>query len=67
MIAGRTGAAVVLGPRPAGPAIVTERDLLRCVGDTAADLDSETVGAHLTADVVYADADWPLERGPPSR
>ena len=61
MIAGRTGAAVVLDPELQAPAIVTERDLLRCVGD-GCDLDAETVGSHLTADVVYADADWPLER-----
>jgi CBS domain-containing protein len=61
MIAGRTGAAVVLDPELPAPGIVTERDLLRCVGE-GCDLDTETVGAHLTAHVVYADADWPLER-----
>ena len=61
MIAGRTGAAIVLDPELPAPGIVTERDLLRCVGD-GCDLDVETVGAHLTAAVVYAEADWPLER-----
>jgi len=61
MIAGRTGAAIVLDPELPAPGIVTERDLLRCVGD-GSDLDAETVGDHLTANVVYADADWPLER-----
>ena len=61
MSAGRTGAAVVLDPELPAPGIVTERDLLRCVAE-GCDLDAETVGAHLTANVVYADADWPLER-----
>jgi CBS domain-containing protein len=61
MIAGRTGAAIVLDPELPAPGIVTERDLLRCVGE-GCDLDLETVGAHLTANVVYAEADWPLER-----
>ena len=61
MSAGGTGAAVVLDPELPAPGIVTERDLLRCIA-SGCDLDSETVGAHLTANVVYADADWPLER-----
>jgi CBS domain-containing protein len=61
MTAGATGAAVVLDPDLPAPGIVTERDLLHCVAD-GRDLDSETVGGHLTADVVYAHADWPLER-----
>jgi len=61
MIAGRTGAAVVIDPELQAPGIVTERDLLRCVSD-GCDLDVEKVGAHLTANVVYADADWPLVR-----
>ena len=61
MIAGRTGAAIVLDPELPAPGIVTERDLLSCVAD-GCDLDLETVGAHLTANVVYAEADWPLQR-----
>ncbi|HEY1775004.1 MAG TPA: CBS domain-containing protein [Solirubrobacteraceae bacterium] len=61
MCAGRTGAAIVLDPELPAPGIVTERDLLHCVGD-GCDLDVETVGAHLTANVVYAEADWPLLR-----
>jgi CBS domain-containing protein len=61
MTAGATGAAIVIDPDLPAPGIVTERDVLRCVsrGD---DLDRERVGEHLTADVVYAEADWPLER-----
>ena len=61
MTSGGTGAAVVLDPELPAPGIVTERDLLRCIA-AGCDLDSELVGAHLTANVVYADADWRLER-----
>jgi signal-transduction protein with cAMP-binding, CBS, and nucleotidyltransferase domain len=61
MTDGRTGAAVVLDPDLPAPGIVTERDVLHCAA-RGLDLDHETVGAHLTAEVVYAQADWPLER-----
>jgi CBS domain-containing protein len=61
MTEGATGAAVVIDPDMAGPGIVTERDVLRCVGE-GGDLDAELVGDHLTAKVVYAAPDWPLER-----
>ena len=61
MTAGGTGAAVVIDHELPAPGIVTERDILRAVA-AGCDLDSEPVGSHLTANVVYADADWPLER-----
>ena len=61
MTDGQTGAAVVIDPELPAPGIVTERDILHCVA-AGSDLDSELVGAHLTANVVYAAADWPLER-----
>ncbi len=61
MTEGRTGAAVVIDHELPAPGIVTERDILRCVGQ-GGDLDHELVGDHLTANVVYAAADWPLER-----
>jgi CBS domain-containing protein len=61
MTDGRVGAAVVIDPELPAPGIVTERDVLHCVAD-GSDLDAELVGAHLTANVVYAAADWPLER-----
>jgi signal-transduction protein with cAMP-binding, CBS, and nucleotidyltransferase domain len=61
MTEGGTGAAVVLDPELPAPGIVTERDVLRCVG-RGCDPDVETVAAHLTAAVVYAAPDWPLER-----
>ena len=61
MSEGRTGAAVVLDPEQPAPAIVTERDVLHCVGE-GCNVDAELVGAHLTANVVYAEPDWSLER-----
>ena len=61
MTAGETGAAVVIDHELPAPGIVTERDILRCAG-RGGDLDCERVGDHLTANVVYAAADWPLER-----
>ena len=61
MADGRTGAAVVIDPELPAPGIVTERDVLHCVA-AGGDLDTELVGAHLTAQVVYAAPDWPLAR-----
>jgi CBS domain-containing protein len=61
MLEGGTGAAVVIDHDLPAPGIVTERDVLRCAG-SGGDLDRELVGAYLTADVVYAAPDWPLER-----
>jgi CBS domain-containing protein len=61
MTAAGTGAAVVLDHDLPAPGIVTERDVLRCAGHDG-DLDSELVGSHLTAHVVYAAPDWPLQR-----
>jgi CBS domain-containing protein len=55
------GAAVVLDPDAAGPAILTERDLLDAVGK-GQDVDTETVGEHLTPDLVFASPDWSLEK-----
>lgn len=56
----RVGAAVVLDPDAPGPGIVTERDVLLSVG-AGQDPDQETVGEHLTADLVFAAPDWSLE------
>jgi CBS domain-containing protein len=61
MTDGHTGAAVVIDHDLPAPGIVTERDVLHCAAQ-GCDLDREVVGDHLTADVVYAEADWPLER-----
>jgi CBS domain-containing protein len=55
------GAAVVLDPDAAGPAIITERDLLEAIG-SGQDPDEETVGDHLTPDLVFASPGWSLEQ-----
>jgi len=59
MVHHRTGAAVVLDGSFQGPAVVTERDLLRAV---AAGLDPATayVEDHMTGEVVTAAPDWPI-------
>ena len=55
------GAAIVVDPEAAGPAIITERDLLEAIGG-GQDPDTETVGEHLTPDLVFAGPDWSLEQ-----
>jgi CBS domain-containing protein len=55
------GAAVVQDPDDSGPGIVTERDLLHSSG-RGQDIDRERVRDHLAERLVYAHADWPLER-----
>lgn len=59
MVAHHTGAAVVLDGSFQGPAVVTERDLLRAV---AAGLDpaDARVEDHMTGEVVTAAPDWPI-------
>ncbi len=54
------GAAIVIDPDGHGPGILTERDILRSVG-AGEDPDRELVADHLTAEVVFASPDWPLE------
>jgi CBS domain-containing protein len=59
MIQHRTGAAVVMDGSLPGPAVVSERDLLRAVaggGDPAV----ERVEAHMTGQLVTAAPDWPI-------
>jgi len=55
------GAAVVMDTEGSGPGIITERDLLRANG-LGQDIDTERVGDHLSARVIYAYADWSLEQ-----
>jgi CBS domain-containing protein len=55
------GAAVVSDPEAAGPGIITERDILHSIG-AGEDIDAELVSDHLTSNLIYAEADWPLER-----
>ena len=54
------GAAVIFDPEQPGPGIVTERDVVRSLGE-GQDPDAETVGAHLTSDASFAEGDWSLE------
>lgn len=55
------GAAIVLDPDGAGPAIITERDILRSIG-AGEDPDVECVRDHQADDIVTADPAWSLER-----
>lgn len=59
MVQQRTGAAVVLDGAIPGPAVVTERDLLRAVAE-GLDPASERVEDHMTEAVVTAAPSWPL-------
>ena len=54
------GAAVILDPEEPGPGIVTERDVVRSLGQ-GEDPDSEIVRDHLSSRATFADADWSLE------
>jgi CBS domain-containing protein len=57
----KVGAAVVLDPEGAGPAIITERDILEAIG-AGQDPDTETVTEHLSRGLVFATRDWSLEQ-----
>ncbi|MGD9570746.1 MAG: cyclic nucleotide-binding/CBS domain-containing protein [Thermoleophilia bacterium] len=59
MVQHRTGAAVVLDGTLPGPAVVTERDLLRAVA-AGRDPASAYVEDHMTLDVVSAAPEWPI-------
>ncbi len=61
MTRGGVGAAVVFDPDLPGPGIITERDILIVAGEDG-DLDAELVRDHLTSKLVYAAAEWSLER-----
>lgn len=61
MTARSVGAAVVIDDAGHGPGIITERDILHSNG-VGQSIDDEQVRDHLTSKVVYAAADWPLER-----
>ena len=55
------GAAVVIDPDGMGPGILTERDILHSVAQ-GQDVDTEPVGDHQSADLVFAAPDWSLEQ-----
>jgi len=54
------GAAVIMDPEQPGPGIVTERDLVRSLGN-GEDPDAELVRDHLTSKATFADGGWALE------
>jgi len=54
------GSAVVFDPDGQGPAIITERDIVRAVSE-GVDMDAALVREHLTRDNAIGVADWPLE------
>ncbi len=56
----KVGAAVIIDPEQPGPGIVTERDLVRSLGE-GENPDKELVSDHLTSNAVFAEPDWPLE------
>ena len=61
MSARRVGAAVVIDPELPGFGILTERDVLDCVG-AGQDPGTELVAAHRTDHIVLASPDWTLEQ-----
>jgi CBS domain-containing protein len=61
MSARRVGAAIVIDPDHQGVGILTERDVLDCVG-AGQDPDAELVAAHRTDHIVLASPDWTLEQ-----
>jgi CBS domain-containing protein len=59
MLQHRTGAAVVVDGTLQGPAVITERDLLRAVA-SGCDPAHERVEHHMTGELVAAAPDWPI-------
>ncbi len=57
----RVGAAIVLDPDAPGPGVITERDILRAVGN-GQDPDEQLVADHLTATLTFASPNWSLEQ-----
>ena len=60
MSARRVGSAVVHDPEGSGVGIITERDVLKAIGN-GLDPDVEKSASHITWDVVYAGPEWTLE------
>jgi CBS domain-containing protein len=61
LIQHNTGAGIVLDPALPGPAVFTERDLLRAVAG-GLDPTTERVADHMTSAIVTADQNWPLRQ-----
>jgi CBS domain-containing protein len=56
----KVGAAVIIDPEQPGPGIITERDIVRSLGD-GENPDSELISDHLTPHATFAEGDWSLE------
>lgn len=56
----KVGAAVVMDPDAMAPGILTERDVVRALGQSR-DPDTALVGDHMSTDTVFAAPDWSLE------
>lgn len=56
----KVGAAVVNDPDGQAPGVITERDILNCIG-AGEDPDTALVADHHTSDVTYAAPEWSLE------
>jgi CBS domain-containing protein len=54
------GAAVVMDPDNLAPGILTERDIVRGLGESH-DPDSARVADHMSTDIVYASPEWSME------
>ena len=61
MVAKGTGAAVVLDPSMPGPGVITERDLLKALGD-GLDPAVERVEELMLGTLVTASPTWPIEK-----
>jgi signal-transduction protein with cAMP-binding, CBS, and nucleotidyltransferase domain len=61
MVERGVGAAIVIDPDLPGPRILSERDLLLSIGH-GEDPDVETVGEHMSDNLISAAPDWSLER-----
>ena len=61
MVAHKTGSAIVMDPEQPGPGIITERDIMKAIGD-GLDADLELVADHLSSHPVFAEPDWSLEQ-----
>jgi CBS domain-containing protein len=55
------GAAIVTDPEQPGPGIITERDVLRALGQGKSP-DEERVSDHLSSKLTFASPDWSLEQ-----
>ncbi len=61
MTQNNTGAAVVLDVSMPGPAVISERDILKAIA-AGLDVDHERVDDHMKVNLVAADQSWPMSK-----